>query len=140
MPRLYESFKGGELVKVETKLELRKKIRDLQKELDGYTKGYSKHLIKQRDRYMCRICGDTEFLEVHHLTPSHLGGDNSQINLITLCCSCHLFMHCNPKIVMKHKMQHSENTKNGQKNALNIGKRGKDKKPRKKIGYSMRYK
>jgi predicted HNH restriction endonuclease len=38
-------------------------------------------------------CGQTRFLEVHHLMPRAAGGKNSADNLITLCASCHRLLH-----------------------------------------------
>lgn len=45
--------------------------------------------VKQRDNYMCRICGKNHGLEVHHIIKVKHGGDNNLDNLITLCVSCH---------------------------------------------------
>ncbi len=48
-----------------------------------------------RDGYRCRTkgCNSTSFLELHHLKPRSLGGDNGEENLITLCSNCHRHVH-----------------------------------------------
>jgi 5-methylcytosine-specific restriction endonuclease McrA len=50
-------------------------------------------LVKQRDGNKCKNCGGVNGLEVHHITPLYLGGDNSARNLITLCQKCHEGQH-----------------------------------------------
>lgn len=37
----------------------------------------------------CAKCGCKENLELHHMFPVALGGDNNNLNLITLCNKCH---------------------------------------------------
>lgn len=37
----------------------------------------------------CRVCGETEKLEVHHVIPLLAGGMNGRWNLMTLCENCH---------------------------------------------------
>ncbi len=48
-----------------------------------------------RDGHRCRAkgCTSTSFLEVHHWRARSRGGDNSLGNLITLCSSCHRYLH-----------------------------------------------
>lgn len=48
-----------------------------------------------RDGYRCRAsgCGSAHFLDVHHVIPRERGGTNDPDNLITLCASCHRFIH-----------------------------------------------
>ena len=104
--------------------------------------------ILERDNYECRLCGDggNFELELHHLTPFSNGGNNDINNLITLCKSCHLFMHCNPKLVMKQHIKHKERINAGLDRAKKEGKtlgrpKGKkDGKVRRKSGYYMRWK
>ncbi len=38
----------------------------------------------------CEACGVIEFLDVHHIYPRSLGGDDTEENLIVLCRSCHM--------------------------------------------------
>ena len=37
----------------------------------------------------CAWCGSRENLNVHHLTPQHLGGGDEPENLVTMCRRCH---------------------------------------------------
>jgi len=115
--------------------ELKREIKILKKKLDIYEGNYclskNKKFILERDGNFCRICQGKNDLHFHHITPKSIGGEDDVTNLILLCRSCHLFMHCNPMIVMREKYFHSYKTKNGIKNKNNVGKRGKDKKPRK---------
>lgn len=48
-------------------------------------------LIKERDNYTCQTCGSREKLIVHH---KDWNKQNSKLNnLITLCRSCHAYIH-----------------------------------------------
>jgi len=49
----------------------------------------------RRDRFRCRApgCGNSRFLEVHHVKPRSQGGANELENLITLCSGCHRLHH-----------------------------------------------
>lgn len=46
--------------------------------------------IRKRDRYRCTNCGRTSRLEVHHILPKCEGGDDTHLNLVTLCHECHI--------------------------------------------------
>ena len=49
--------------------------------------------VLRRDNWHCQACGAMSNLEVHHQNfRSHLG-DDSELNLITLCTSCHTKKH-----------------------------------------------
>ena len=37
----------------------------------------------------CAFCGCVENLELHHMIPICMGGDNSDLNLVYLCKKCH---------------------------------------------------
>jgi len=58
--------------------------------------------IRERDKYKCRICGDTSsFLHVHHIYYQNglKAWEYDNDCLITLCESCHEFAHKSlPKI------------------------------------------
>lgn len=41
----------------------------------------------------CAICGNKDFLEIHHLTPKTGGGTDDYDNLILLCACCHAAIH-----------------------------------------------
>jgi len=51
--------------------------------------------ILDRDNYACQKCRfedkTAKTLEVHHIIPQFLGGDDKIDNLITLCSDCHHF-------------------------------------------------
>src|SRR3989304_6707979 len=45
--------------------------------------------IKYRDD-RCALCGESGgVLEVHHIKPQALGGEDARFNTLTLCVSCH---------------------------------------------------
>lgn len=44
-------------------------------------------------RNRCEKCGDTERLEVHHLTYDRFGGDERMTDLQVLCHTCHEDAH-----------------------------------------------
>lgn len=41
----------------------------------------------------CAICGNNDFLEIHHLTERAMGGGDDYDNLILLCAKCHSAIH-----------------------------------------------
>jgi len=41
----------------------------------------------------CIFCGAAEGLEIHHVVPRVMGGDNSPANLIAACSLCHDKLH-----------------------------------------------
>jgi len=50
--------------------------------------------VLTRDGWKCQNCGSSRNLQVHHqIFRSHVG-DDSELNLITLCNSCHSNEHC----------------------------------------------
>ena len=49
--------------------------------------------VLQRDNWRCQHCGRRENLEVHHKEMRSQEGDDSYVNLITLCHSCHANEH-----------------------------------------------
>ena len=60
----------------------------------------TKHIVFRRDQGRCTFvhpngsrCDQARWLEVHHLRPVALGGDNSIDNLATLCSSHHRRLH-----------------------------------------------
>ena len=48
--------------------------------------------VRMRDP-VCRICGERETKEIHHIRPKHLKGDDHPRNLIGLCFECHDEVH-----------------------------------------------
>ena len=49
--------------------------------------------VLQRDSWRCQNCGSMQNLEVHHKRLRSKLGDNSDLNLITLCSKCHRLFH-----------------------------------------------
>lgn len=49
--------------------------------------------IKKRRLKVCSCCGNKEKLNLHHIIPLYLGGNNDYYNLIYLCDNCHKLMH-----------------------------------------------
>ena len=51
--------------------------------------------VLARDRHRCQSpgCGNTRFLEIHHIVPRKQGGSNQAENLQILCSRCHAFLH-----------------------------------------------
>lgn len=55
--------------------------------------------IFKRDGFSCQYCGSTPpkvILQVDHIFPVSLGGDNHEDNLITSCQPCNLGKHATP--------------------------------------------
>lgn len=49
--------------------------------------------VLKRDNWRCQNCGCLENLDVHHKKLRSQGGDDSELNLMTLCNSCHSNEH-----------------------------------------------
>jgi hypothetical protein len=58
----------------------------------GFSRGLKKK-IRDRDRNRCVICETTRDLVVHHRNSD--GDDHRESNLVTLCRSCHSWVHVN---------------------------------------------
>lgn len=61
--------------------------------------------IEQAWNYQCAICGNNDFLEVHHIIPKEKGGTDDYDNLILLCARCHSGIHkrqYNPQNYKQH--------------------------------------
>jgi len=50
--------------------------------------------VLRRDGWRCQSCGAMSSLEVHHKEFRTQSGDDSELNLITLCTRCHGAIHC----------------------------------------------
>jgi 5-methylcytosine-specific restriction endonuclease McrA len=46
-----------------------------------------------RDGWRCQSCGATSNLEVHHRQFRSQCGEDSELNLMTLCAKCHADVH-----------------------------------------------
>ena len=53
--------------------------------------------VLHRDGWRCQSCGAMSNLEVHHQQFRSQSGEDSELNLITLCTACHAQTHrrCN---------------------------------------------
>jgi 5-methylcytosine-specific restriction endonuclease McrA len=54
------------------------------------------HLRRQvlrRDGWRCQVCGSRQYLQVHHKQLRSQQGSDNELNLITLCASCHENLH-----------------------------------------------
>ena len=51
----------------------------------------SKLLVESRNT--CNICWESKEVEIHHIVPVELDGDNSEGNLIVVCRNCHSVAH-----------------------------------------------
>jgi ATP-dependent DNA helicase RecQ len=49
--------------------------------------------ILRRDGWRCQLCGAMSNLEVHHKEFRGHVGEDSEVNLITLCDKCHASTH-----------------------------------------------
>lgn len=58
--------------------------------------GTCRDRVKRRDG-LCRWCGTTEDLNIHHVFYRSEGGADTPRNLITLCATCHAQAHTNKK-------------------------------------------
>jgi len=54
-----------------------------------------RYQVLRRDGWRCQACGTMSNLEVHHREFRSRSGDDSEQNLITLCCACHAIVHRN---------------------------------------------
>ena len=49
--------------------------------------------VLRRDGWRCQSCGTMSNLEVHHKEFRSHAGEDSELNLITLCGKCHAMAH-----------------------------------------------
>lgn len=52
--------------------------------------------VRERDGDRCARCGSPHDLHVHHRVRRSQLGRDSWVNLITLCATCHEWVHRNP--------------------------------------------
>lgn len=48
---------------------------------------------KERDLFICQICGSSDQVEGHHIIDYQYGGAADMDNIITLCQKCHKEVH-----------------------------------------------
>ncbi len=61
--------------------------------LDPMSYEHLRQEVLRRDGWRCQSCGTMSNLEVHHKEFRSRSGDDSDLNLITLCAQCHAEMH-----------------------------------------------
>jgi 5-methylcytosine-specific restriction endonuclease McrA len=49
--------------------------------------------VLRRDGWRCQVCGSSQDLQVHHKQLRSQQGSDTELNLITLCASCHENQH-----------------------------------------------
>lgn len=59
----------------------------------GYEHCKAQKKAKERDGYVCQICGSFENVEGHHLLDYQYGGSFKLDNIVTLCRKCHKKVH-----------------------------------------------
>lgn len=74
--------------------EIRPRARRLR--LDSVSYEALRQEVLRRDGWRCQACGAMSNLEVHHREFRSRSGDDSEMNLITLCTQCHAQVHCRP--------------------------------------------
>jgi 5-methylcytosine-specific restriction endonuclease McrA len=53
----------------------------------------TKRMVLERDGYCCFFCKAKKDLHVHHMIPRSKGGSHDMENLLTVCESCHAWLH-----------------------------------------------
>ena len=71
-------------------------IEDRRKIASNYIKRrwFRKKILKKFN-HKCKMCGDTENLQIDHIKPVWLGGTNTVENLQVLCKHCHIIKGSN---------------------------------------------
>jgi ATP-dependent DNA helicase RecQ len=62
-------------------------------QLDPFSYESLRQQILRRDGWRCQSCGAMSNLEVHHQQFRSQSGEDSELNLITLCTACHAQTH-----------------------------------------------
>lgn len=65
-----------------------------------------RRLVLERDKHLCTKCGRWKDLQIHHIVPACMGGQDIEANLITLCASCHKYAPDNPVDFFKWARSH----------------------------------
>jgi 5-methylcytosine-specific restriction endonuclease McrA len=61
--------------------------------LDSLSYESLRQQILRRDGWRCQSCGTMSNLEIHHKQFRSQSGEDSELNLITLCTACHALAH-----------------------------------------------
>lgn len=75
--------------------EVQRKARRVRLDRDAYEN--LRQQVLRRDNWRCQSCGSMCSLEVHHQQFRSQAGDDSELNLITLCAVCHSRAHSDPR-------------------------------------------
>lgn len=59
--------------------------------------GTCRDRVKRRDGGICRWCGTTNDIQIHHVFYRSEGGADTPRNLISICDECHALAHSNKK-------------------------------------------
>ena len=91
-------FKGKiENAQYNVKIAQKKKVHHTKKRITVSKETYN--VVIQRDNYSCRLCGSTNWLQLHHILYRSERKDliNDIDNCIMLCENCHRLVHSNKK-------------------------------------------
>jgi len=59
----------------------------------GSIRSQIKGILRKRGELVCICCGAQEHLELHHILPLAMGGNNDISNLMVLCHDHHMEIH-----------------------------------------------
>jgi 5-methylcytosine-specific restriction endonuclease McrA len=75
---------------------VRPKVARLRFDSDAYES--LRQEVLRRDGWRCQFCGTMSTLEIHHQQFRSQSGDDSDLNLMTVCSSCHAEVHRGKKL------------------------------------------
>src|SRR5690625_7039898 len=61
----------------------------------------------------CGNCGSGDDLQIHHVVPLTLGGNNVITNLVRLCTECHSKAHGGMELINQFEEVRRDNARNG---------------------------
>ena len=68
--------------------------------------------VMKRDNWKCRMCGCRDNLQAHHIKFRSSGGDDTRVNLITLCAKHHAMVHDRDLILLQNNSTKEINADN----------------------------
>jgi len=82
-----------EVLKVSEINVTRSRLKEYKRRVRNGQEGTKNRLLK--DSNYCYICENdcTPILQIHHVKPVEIGGDNSKCNVVLLCPNCHAIVH-----------------------------------------------
>ncbi len=63
------------------------------KDPNGETPAWLRRRVLARDNNSCRHCGDSRYVQVHHVDHRDQGGQTAEAVLASLCSTCHSMIH-----------------------------------------------